>query len=122
MGVAFENIPCGRGIAYFPAISLSQNERVQINFGALPFRHPTRNYLPIDDKPRLFVDQSEYLLTIFEEILRLGKSTLRYGTYRNPFQTTNRISTDPKTNTILMIIAQHIMERLAPHLVKFNDF
>ena len=74
LGVAFENIPCGRGIAYFPAISLSQNERVKINFGSTPFRHPTVKYLPLDEKPQSSIEQAEFLLSIFQQIIHLGKS------------------------------------------------
>lgn len=87
LGIAFENIPCGRGIAYFPAISLSQNERVRINFGAAPFRHPTLNHLPLDEKPQRSIEQAQFLLNIFEQILRLGKSQ-RFGI---PTKTTNTL-------------------------------
>jgi Kip1 ubiquitination-promoting complex protein 1 len=73
LGIAFDNVPCGRGIAYFPAISLSQNERVKINFGSTPFRHPSLNYLPIDEKPQLFIEQADFLLNILEQLIYLGK-------------------------------------------------
>ena len=73
LGIAFDNVPCGKGIAYFPAISLSQNERVKINFGSTPFRHPTLNYLPIDEKPQLSINQADFLLNIFQQIITLGK-------------------------------------------------
>lgn len=140
LGIAFENIPCGKGIAYFPAISLSQNERVQINFGALPFRHPTANYRPIDDKPRIFIEQSEYLLNILEQIIHLGQYPSNHGSFRStssfrvrvesnhffidpfPFVSIeqSRTVSDAKNNTTLMIIAQYIMERLSPLLVRID--
>ncbi len=91
LGIAFDNIPCGRGIAYFPAISLSQNERIKINFGSTPFRHPTMNYLPIDEKPQLFIEQAEFLLNIFEQIIHLGKSQKFTPTNK----TTNSFKVDP---------------------------
>jgi hypothetical protein len=83
LGIAFDNVPCGRGIAYFPAISLSQNERVKINFGSTPFRHPTLNYLPIDEKPQLFIEQADFLLNIFEQVIYLGKYQKFYGSNKN---------------------------------------
>jgi len=38
MGPAFEDIKRGSGHAYFPAVSLSYGEVIQMNFGATPFR------------------------------------------------------------------------------------
>lgn len=38
MGAAFEDIKRGSGYAYFPAVSLSYGEVIQMNFGATPFR------------------------------------------------------------------------------------
>jgi Kip1 ubiquitination-promoting complex protein 1 len=73
LGIAFDNIPRGKGLAYFPAISLSQNERVKVNFGSTPFRHPTLDYLPMDDKPQLWLNRAEFLLKIFQQIITLGK-------------------------------------------------
>jgi hypothetical protein len=83
LGVAFDNVPCGEGIAYFPAISLSQNERIKINFGSTPFRHPTLNYLPIDEKPQVSIDQAEFLLNIFEQIIHCGKYQKINGSSKN---------------------------------------
>lgn len=120
LGIAFENIPFGRGIAYFPAISLSQNERVRINFGSTPFRHPTDGYLSIDDKPQLAIEQAKYLLNIFEQIIHLGKYQKLSTTNKN----TNllklpqpRLISDTKNDAILMIITQQILERLYPLLL-----
>ncbi|CAF4961953.1 unnamed protein product, partial [Rotaria sp. Silwood1] len=119
LGIAFDNVPCGKGIAYFPAISLSQNERVKINFGATPFRHPTTNYLPIDEKPQLFIEQANFLFNIFEQVIYLGKYQRFNGSNKN----TNSLKLpqarplpDPKNDAILMIIAQQIIERLCPLL------
>jgi len=39
MGPAFEDIKRGSGFAYFPAVSLSYGEVIQMNFGATPFRY-----------------------------------------------------------------------------------
>lgn len=90
LGIAFDNVPCGKGIAYFPAISISQNERVQVNFGAIPLRHPTENYLPIDDKPRLLIEQSIFLFNVLEQIVHLGNRTRLNGSNKttNTFKVT----------------------------------
>ncbi|KAL8212249.1 UNVERIFIED_CONTAM: hypothetical protein K2H54_041264 [Gekko kuhli] len=40
LGMAFENISRGSGMAYFPAISLSFKESVAFNFGSRPLRYP----------------------------------------------------------------------------------
>lgn len=87
LGIAFDNVPFGKGIAYFPAISLSQNERVKINFGATPFRHPTLNYLPLDEKPQLFIDQADYLFNVLEQIIYVGK----YQTFNGSTKNTNAL-------------------------------
>ena len=73
LGIAFDNIPRGKGIAYFPAISLSQYERVKVNFGSKPFRYPTLNYLPIDERPQLLIEQTDCLLNILEKVINIGK-------------------------------------------------
>jgi len=39
LGVAFKNVKIGPNMAYFPAVSLSQGQRVVFNFGATgPFK------------------------------------------------------------------------------------
>ena len=40
LGVAFDNVQYGPGLAYFPAASLSYGESCQMNFGADPFKYP----------------------------------------------------------------------------------
>ena len=39
LGVAFDNVQYGPGLAYFPAASLSYGESCQMNFGASPFKY-----------------------------------------------------------------------------------
>ena len=40
LGVAFDNVQYGPGLAYFPAASLSYGESCQMNFGGAPFKYP----------------------------------------------------------------------------------
>ncbi|KAL1463499.1 hypothetical protein WDU94_015246 [Cyamophila willieti] len=51
MGIAFEKIQTGPGMAYFPAISLSSMESVVANFGGSPFKYPLAGYEPIQMAP-----------------------------------------------------------------------
>lgn len=48
LGVAFHEIrKMGPGFGYYPAISLSQGERCELNFGSRPFKYPIEGYFPI---------------------------------------------------------------------------
>ncbi|KNC85365.1 hypothetical protein, variant 1 [Sphaeroforma arctica JP610] len=48
LGVAFSNIRCGeRGLAFFPALSMSHLEKCDMNFGHKPFRYPMAGYRPL---------------------------------------------------------------------------
>lgn len=52
LGVAFDRVrKMGPGLGYFPAISLSQGERCDLNFGARPFKFPVDGFLPIQAPP-----------------------------------------------------------------------
>lgn len=52
LGVAFHGIrKVGPGSGYYPAISLSQGERCELNFGARPFKYPIQGYLPLQTPP-----------------------------------------------------------------------
>lgn len=48
LGVAFTNIAVGENIAYFPALSLSNEEELTFNFGKLPFHYEYPGYEPFD--------------------------------------------------------------------------
>lgn len=52
LGVAFIGIrKMVPGLGYYPAISLSQGERCELNFGEIPFRYPVKGFLPIQPPP-----------------------------------------------------------------------
>ncbi|XP_021802010.1 E3 ubiquitin-protein ligase RKP isoform X2 [Prunus avium] len=54
LGAAFHGIrKMGPVSGYYPAISLSQGERCELNFGARPFRFPIEGYLPLQEPPSL---------------------------------------------------------------------
>ena len=48
MGVAFRNVRRSQpGLAYFPAVSLSVNEAMDLNFGTSPMRYPREGHAPL---------------------------------------------------------------------------
>jgi Kip1 ubiquitination-promoting complex protein 1 len=52
LGVAFQGVrKMGPGFGYHPAISLSQGERCELNFGARPFKYPIEGYRPLQAPP-----------------------------------------------------------------------
>ncbi|XP_050204226.1 E3 ubiquitin-protein ligase RKP [Mercurialis annua] len=52
LGVAFCGIrKMGPGFGYYPAISLSQGERCELNFGCRPFKYPIKGFLPLQEPP-----------------------------------------------------------------------
>ena len=48
LGIAFNSIPKGENIAFFPGISFSRGESVIFNFGQLPFKYEYKNYNKFD--------------------------------------------------------------------------
>ncbi|KAH7859705.1 hypothetical protein Vadar_004574 [Vaccinium darrowii] len=52
LGIAFSGIRrMVPGLGYYPAISLSQGERCEINFGGRPFKYPIDGFVPIQSPP-----------------------------------------------------------------------
>lgn len=60
LGKAFEEFN-EDGLTYFPALSLSMEERVSVNFGKRPFKFPVFGAKPIQTKPI-------YLIQYFEQL------------------------------------------------------
>ena len=48
LGIAFNNIPKGENVAYFPGVSLTKGESCIFNFGQLPFKYEYKNYQSFD--------------------------------------------------------------------------
>ncbi|XP_041973069.1 E3 ubiquitin-protein ligase RNF123-like [Aricia agestis] len=51
LGPAFEGIPRGAGLAYFPAVSLAMHEHLYANFGHVPFVYPVEGFSPLQAAP-----------------------------------------------------------------------
>ncbi|KAF5749930.1 E3 ubiquitin-protein ligase RKP [Tripterygium wilfordii] len=62
LGLAFDGIrKMGPGFGYYPAISISQGERCELNFGARPFRFPIEGYFPLQASPLINTHVTELL-------------------------------------------------------------
>ncbi|XP_018676963.2 E3 ubiquitin-protein ligase RKP isoform X2 [Musa acuminata AAA Group] len=71
LGVAFDRIQkMSPGIGYYPAISLSDGERCDLNFGARPFKHPVDGFLPIQAPP-ISRYYANYLLSCLTRLLEV---------------------------------------------------
>ncbi|KAG7637012.1 E3 ubiquitin-protein ligase RKP [Arabidopsis thaliana] len=69
LGAAFTGIrKLGPGFGYYPAISLSQGERCELNFGAYPFKYPVDGFQPLQEAPTRFSFATE-LLRCFSRLL-----------------------------------------------------
>ncbi|KAE8700087.1 E3 ubiquitin-protein ligase RKP [Hibiscus syriacus] len=52
LGLAFSGIrKMEPGFGYYPAVSLSQGERCELNFGSRPFKYPIDDYFPLQATP-----------------------------------------------------------------------
>ncbi|CAH3950613.1 unnamed protein product [Pieris brassicae] len=51
LGMAFDKVTHGTGLAYFPAVSLAMQEHLYANFGHVPFVFPIEGYSPLQAAP-----------------------------------------------------------------------
>ncbi|GFP97326.1 E3 ubiquitin-protein ligase rkp [Phtheirospermum japonicum] len=73
LGVAFGGIrKMVPGLGYYPAISLSQGERCELNFGGRPFKYPIKGFLPVQAPP-LSMSFATYLFDCFLKLLRMQR-------------------------------------------------
>ncbi|KAK9096838.1 hypothetical protein Sjap_022335 [Stephania japonica] len=71
LGVAFDGIrKMEPGFGYCPAISLSQCERCDLNFGSHPFKYPIEGFLPLQAPPTIR-SLATYLLRCLSRLLEL---------------------------------------------------
>uniref|UniRef100_A0A0D6R5Y3 B30.2/SPRY domain-containing protein n=1 Tax=Araucaria cunninghamii TaxID=56994 RepID=A0A0D6R5Y3_ARACU len=91
LGVAFHGVrKLDPRSGYFPAISLSQGERCDLNFGSRPFKYPIQGFLPIQAPPK--VKDAEDVAMVAEMVSYLLKCLLRL---------VKLYSQDPSTSTSL---------------------
>ncbi|CAA0839183.1 E3 ubiquitin-protein ligase RKP [Striga hermonthica] len=74
LGVAFAGIrKMVPGLGYYPAISLSQGERCELNFGGHPFKYPIKGYHPIQAPPSS-LSLAASLLDCFLRLLQMQRT------------------------------------------------
>ncbi|KYN31177.1 hypothetical protein ALC56_14445 [Trachymyrmex septentrionalis] len=111
LGRAFENIPMGAGIAYFPTVSLAFTENLTANFGSIPFRYPIEDYKSLQAPPMKQVRQAMLLFQWFSQVIEL----LEYS--KNVDK--QNILLDDKTmsaHAFLMCLARSILKHIGPLL------
>ncbi|XP_010681095.2 E3 ubiquitin-protein ligase RKP [Beta vulgaris subsp. vulgaris] len=73
LGVAFAGIrKMNPGLGYFPAVSLSQGERCDLNFGARPFKYPIEGFLPLQVPPSA-TSRASQLLQCLSRLLEIER-------------------------------------------------
>jgi len=107
MGVAFEDIRRGSSCAYFPAVSLSYGEVIQMNFGATPFRYAIADYKPLQDKPEVEISKA---LELFGAINRLLPAPSRKPDVPEPLT--------QKQEPLTFLTMSHIFEQLGPMMME----
>ncbi|XP_015342666.1 E3 ubiquitin-protein ligase RNF123 isoform X1 [Marmota marmota marmota] len=113
LGIAFENLSRGLGMAYFPAISLSFKESVAFNFGSRPLRYPVAGFRPLQDPPCADLVRAQRLLGCFRAVLSVELDPVE-GRLVEKESSEWQLQGQP---TILLTLA-HIFQHFAPLLRK----
>lgn len=71
LGIAFDDVERGKGIALFPAVSLAFDDSLTANFGGSPFRHPVDAYKPLQTYPGAKLEKAEFLLKHLVNVARV---------------------------------------------------
>lgn len=73
LGVAFTDVRRSReGLAYFPAFSLSQGEKAELNFGGRSFLYPVPGFRPLQGPATEQAAQADYLLGCLRRLMQLS--------------------------------------------------
>ncbi|KAL0286466.1 UNVERIFIED_CONTAM: E3 ubiquitin-protein ligase RKP [Sesamum calycinum] len=109
LGVAFGGVrKMVPGLGYYPAISLSQGERCELNFGGRPFKYPIKGFLPIQGPP-----SSKYLATdLFDCFLRLLQMQCRERAETETVEKLRRLKRFASFEELLRPVSQGICEEL----------
>ncbi|XP_015186457.1 PREDICTED: E3 ubiquitin-protein ligase RNF123-like isoform X2 [Polistes dominula] len=107
LGVAFDEIPMGPGMAYFPTISLTYTESLTAIFGDIPFRYPVEDYQPIEMVPEIEIAHASFIIHWINQILDY-MIQLNY----NILLVDNSITVQAYLNCIL----EDLMKKLSPLL------
>lgn len=107
LGVAFDDVRRGPGIALFPAMSLAFDESIMTNFGGAPFRHPIESYKPVQSYPRHKLDKADFLLNHLVNVARVISTT------RPQRMRSNK---DASAEATYVILSTLLLEELSPIL------
>ncbi|KAI4330150.1 hypothetical protein MLD38_028453 [Melastoma candidum] len=109
LGVAFRGIrKMGPGAGYYPAISLSQGERCELNFGSHPFKFPVEGYLPLESPPNSSILASR-LLQYFCRLLDIhDPEQVEYS----PVGKLRRLKRCPAHEDLFLPVSRAILEEL----------
>ncbi|XP_052759177.1 E3 ubiquitin-protein ligase RNF123-like [Galleria mellonella] len=69
LGVAFDNVAYGAGLAYFPSVSLAMQEHLYANFGHVPFVFPVDGYAPLQAPPNKECARASLLFKYLDALL-----------------------------------------------------
>ncbi|CAK1591086.1 unnamed protein product [Parnassius mnemosyne] len=69
MGIAFDSVVHGTGLAYFPAVSLAMQEHLYANFGHVPFIFPVEGYAPLQAPPVKECGRATFLFKSLDAII-----------------------------------------------------
>ncbi|KAJ0171452.1 hypothetical protein K1T71_013002 [Dendrolimus kikuchii] len=76
LGMAFDKVTHGAGLAYFPAVSLAMQEHLYANFGHVPFVFPVDGYAALQASPQKECARAVLLFksldAILDELTRLS--------------------------------------------------
>ncbi|XP_011145267.1 E3 ubiquitin-protein ligase RNF123 [Harpegnathos saltator] len=113
LGRAFENVPIGAGIAYFPTVSLAFTENLTANFGSIPFRYPVKGYQPLQAPPTAQVLQATLLFQWLSQMIELLEQL------KNKQHDKQNIPMEDKmmsAQAFLMCLARSILKHIGPLL------
>lgn len=107
LGIAFDDVARGPGIALFPAASLAFDDSLTVNFGGSPFRHPVDGYSPLQMSPIVKLEKAEFLLNHLVNVSRVI-STNRPQKLRS--------NKDVSADTTYALLASILINEIAPIL------
>lgn len=107
LGIAFDDVSRGPGIALFPAASLAFDDSLTANFGGSPFRHPVDGYKALQMCPVIKLEKAEFLLNNLVNIARII-STNRPQKLRS--------NKDVSADTTYALLASLLINEMAPIL------
>ncbi|XP_058453045.1 E3 ubiquitin-protein ligase RNF123 isoform X2 [Malaya genurostris] len=112
LGEAFKDIERGPGLALYPAVSLAFNDSLTANFGGSPLKYPIQGYCSLQEAPSIFLYQADCIL---QYLVNLSGIISRYS--QNDLISICSQTIPLTFETIYMLIASMLIEKIAPLLV-----